>query len=83
MEPVSDSLITLIKTWFDYNAAHGILIRRLKTRSDAYDVINPERESVFFQGKDYDYATLCFVVYHGRFPRPGCIVDHINRIRPA
>lgn len=71
--------VETIKLWFDYDAIHGLLLRKLKTRSDALDVIPPEREKIRFMGREYDYATLCWVVYYGKFPNG--IVDHKNRIR--
>jgi len=81
MESVENSLISIIRDWFDYDPVHGVLIRRFKTRVDAFDVINPERPTVFFQGKEYDYGTLCWIVFYGKSPKEGCIIDHKNGIK--
>lgn len=80
MEPVEKQReVNLILEWFGYNPDRGILIRKLKTRSDAHDEINPERQSVHFNSKWYDYATLCWIVYYKAFPKN--IVDHKDQIR--
>jgi hypothetical protein len=73
--------VTLLKAWFDYDPVHGRLIRVIKARSDAFDVISPERNTVNFDGVNYDYATLCWILYHGKYPDEGHIIDHKNRIR--
>src|SRR6266436_8900801 len=80
MEPIEkQGEVDLITEWFDYDPDRGILIRKLKTRSDAHDEINPSRASIFFNGKWYDYATLCWVVHYKTFPKG--IVDHKNRTK--
>lgn len=79
MESVENPLIVIICQWFDYDPIHGLLVRKLKMRSDAHDVVNPKRESIFFQGKWHDYATLCWIIYYKQMPKG--IIDHKNRIK--
>lgn len=71
--------VILIKESFDYDSIRGILIRKLKTRSDAHDELDPTRLSIRFHNKYYPYATLCWVIYYGKFPDKW--VDHKDRIR--
>lgn len=34
-----------------------------------------------FRGKRYDHATLCWILYYGKPPKEGHIIDHKNQIR--
>ena len=55
-----------------------MLIRKKKTRSDAFDQVN-YNGTVFFQGRWYPYAVLCWVVHYKIFPSGW--IDHKDRIR--
>jgi hypothetical protein len=72
--------IALILEWFDYDPIRGILIRRKKTRSDAYDEIN-WCQTVKFQGSAYPYAVLCWAIYNGKWPPDGYWVDHKDQVK--
>lgn len=79
MESAQESrLIDLIKEWFAYDSDRGILIRLKKERTDALDEIPSHWPQVKFKGKSYPYATICWVIYYGKFPSGW--VDHKNRI---
>lgn len=71
--------IELLCQWFDYDPVKGLLIRKLKMRSDAYDIISPERPDVYFLGRHYDYATICWIIYHKKLPRENYIIEHKDR----
>lgn len=80
MEPAPEPLVELIRKWFDYDPIRGVLIRKLKLRSDAHDEIDPTtRLSIHFQGKWYSYAVLCWIVHYKKFPDGW--VDHKDRIK--
>lgn len=74
----SQGLVKLIKEWFDYDPIRGILIRKKKTRSDAFDEIEWQH-SIHFQGKYYTYTTLCWVIYYGKFPVSW--IDHKDQVK--
>lgn len=74
----SQGVVNAILDWFDYDPINGLLIRKRKTRSDAFDEIE-YCHTVFFQGKDYPYTTLCWVIYYGKFPDNW--IDHKDRIK--
>lgn len=79
MEPLEAAWIESIQLWFGYDPDRGVLIRLKKTRSDAHDEINPTKGTVFFRGRWFDYAALCWIVHYSRSPVG--IVDHKNRIK--
>jgi len=78
MEPPQKPLVATIKDWFDYNPETGVLLRKKKTRSDAFDEVN-YHNTIPFQGWNFPYAVLCWIVYYGVYPTKW--IDHKDRIK--
>ncbi len=78
-----ESLVGKIIEYFTYLPDNGLLVRRKSSANcnQAGDIVNPDRPNIIFMGEQYDYATLCFVIYHRRLPKQGCIIDHKDRIK--
>lgn len=73
-----ESIIISLRANFRYDFDKGILHRIYKTTEHELD---PNCHSVRLWGKIYDYATVCWIIYHGRLPKEGHIIDHIDTIK--
>lgn len=68
-----ESVVSALRVEFVYDPDSGALYRNgIEVDRDC----NPS-----FQGKRYDHATICWIIYYGTLPKEGCIIDHKNRIK--
>lgn len=67
----------LLRKWFAYDPATGIITRKMKSRVDAADVIPVTQLRIYFKGSSYCYAVLAWILYYGKFPEN--FIDHKDR----
>lgn len=71
--------IEIVQAWFAYDPETGLLSRKLKSKSNAPDVLNPIRQRVDLFGIRYQVTHIIWVIYYGKWPDE--FIDHIDHNR--